>query len=345
MTKRPLALFLLALAATPAWADIAFPNPEDPTSRQLIERYRKDTAMLASPDLMKMPAQAPAWPCEMDEKDLYRSAGLVMAHPELKKEMDKMTRKAIRELGMSLPTMEQKYSNVKIVPLVAHCENGKLDGELQLLVSYTMDTETKMTTMFGEKSVNMLTTMHSENASRIYRTMKAGVPEADMLMVLDATTSMNTSADDPQMAAALAKSPKIAPIPTRMVSYTLASGHTASFTEQNDTKVSSGFLAPSIKTSRALTSMFVIPTGENRSRMVSYTNARLTTLSNMKDGKQHGESIMYMDNFYKALGQKLDRQPGMENAREVNIGGVDLIETRTCMQNGAVVKTATCPSE
>ncbi len=345
MTKRPLVLFLLSIAALPAWADIAFPNPEDATSRQLIERYRKDLAMLSSPDLMKMPAPAPAWPCEMDEKELYKIAGLTMAHPELKKEMDKLTRKAMREMGMALPAAEQKYSNIKIVPLVAHCENGKLDGELQLLVSYTRDSDTKMTTMFGEKAVNMASTTHSENTNRIYRTMKAGVPDADMLMVQDSTTSSTTTADDPTMAAALAKSGKVAPIPTRMVTYTLASGHSATFTEQNDTKVSSGFLAPNIKTSRALTSMFMIPTGEKRSRMVSYTNARLTTVSNMKDGKQHGESIMYMDNFYKALGQRLDRQPGMENAREVTINGLDLIETRTCMQNGVAVKTATCPSE
>jgi hypothetical protein len=35
----------------------------------------------------------------------------------------------------------------------------------------------------------------------------------------------------------------------------------------------------------------------------------------------------------------------MENAREVKIDGVDLIETRNCYQNGVIVKTDTCSNE
>lgn len=343
-TKNALALMLLASAALPAFADIAFPTPDDAVARQLVERYRNDLPMLKSADLLKVPAPVPAWPCEADQKELYKTAGLEMADPDFKKDVDKRVRKLTREMGMALPQSEEKYSNIKIIPLVAHCKNGKLDGELQLLVSYTMDTETKMTMMMGEKVVNMITNMHSDNTNRIYRTMQAGVANGDFMMVFDSMGSDSTTADDPAMASALAKN-KMAPIHTRNVSYNLASGHMAMFTDMNETKISSGFLAPSVKSIPALQSMFTIPSGEKRMRMVSYTNARLTTSSQMKDGKQHGEFIMYMDNFYKALGQKLDRQPGMENARAVTIDGLDLIETRTCYQNGTIVKTAECPSE
>ena len=337
-------LALLAFVTVPACADIVFPTPEDATARQLVERYRKDLPMLASPDLLKVPVPAPQWPCETDQKTLYQIAGVAMADPELKADMDKKTRKFMREAGIAAPTVEQNYSNIKIVPLVAHCEDGKLDGELQLLVSYSLDSVTKMTTMVGEKAVNMVTTMHSDNVNRIYRTMKAGVALPDHMMVFDATASNSMTADDAQMASALSKN-KQAPVHTRNVSYFLASGHTAMFNETPVVKVSSGFLAPSVKTSTALGSYFTIPSGENRTRSLGYTNARLLTSSQTKDGKQHGESIMYMDNVYKALGQKLDRQPGMENARAVTINGEDLIETRTCFQNGVIVKTAECPSE
>lgn len=344
MTKNALALLLLASAALPALADVAFPNPDDAVARQLIERYRKDLPMLKSADLLKAPAPAPEWPCEMDQKELYKAAGLAMADPDFKKDMDKQVRKLTREMGVALPASEQKYSNIKIIPLVAHCENGKLEGELQLLVSYTMDTETKMTTMMGEKAVNMITNMHSDNTNRIYRTMQAGVAGPDSMMVFDGMSSSSTTADDPAMASALAKN-KMAPIHTRNVSYTLGSGHTAMFSDMNETKISSGFLAPSVKSIPALQTTFSIPSGDKRVRSLSYTNAHLTMSTQMKDGKQHGEAIMYMDNFYKAMGQKLDRQPGMENARAVTIDGLDLIETRTCYQNGVVVKTAECPSE
>lgn len=332
--------------ALPAVAQIQFPEPVDLVSRQLLERYRTESPGFAAADFLTMPATLPAWPCEVSEKDQYKLAGLIMAHPELKKDIAKQTRKQLRQMGIDANAVgEQKYSDIKFAPIVATCKDGKIDGEVQLLVSYKMQMENKSSFMMGEKQVGIMSTIESQNVNRVHFTAKAGERTGDSLMIAKIRSASKTTYDDPKMTSMMGGKMDVKPIDMVMVTYGTANGQMAMFNEIDSVKVTSGFLAPSIKTEKALSSTFIIALDDNRSELRGYTNKRLTTISHMKGGKPHGENITYMDNVYKTLGQRIDQIPGMENAREVMIDGVAMIEMRTCMQEGVRIKTSTCSNE
>jgi hypothetical protein len=131
----------------------------------------------------------------------------------------------------------------------------------------------------------------------------------------------------------------------RMVTYTDQNQRMAMFMESKDKQVSGGLFGVSVKEVPSLMVTFMMPVDAKRTRMSSYKDGRLTGISWMKDNKPHGEQVSYMDNYLKKSGMRLDQMPNMENAREVKIDGVDLIETRNCYQNGVIVKTDTCSNE
>jgi hypothetical protein len=81
---------------------------------------------------------------------------------------------------------------------------------------------------------------------------------------------------------------------------------------------------------------------------VSYKNAALSSITQsprMVNGKMHGEHITRSENYLKASGMRLDQVPGMEQARMVTVEGVEMIETRMCFIDGAIVKTTNCPKD
>jgi hypothetical protein len=340
---RFLYLLIVAAMATPAVA-LELPDPANADAKAMVAQYVKDKALIDSPGLLVAPNPAPEWPCEFPEIERYKIAGLQMAHPELARDIEKATRKALREMspGTSMPTTT--YSNVRFIPLKAQCQDGKLDGELQLLVSYDQRMETKSKTQLGEKVVNGVTAIISHNLIRIHASVKAGIGQGGQSRFSEITTTVETHYDDAQMGATAQKFASKKPTVIRNTVYSNGAGNTGTFSQIDDVQVSGG-LFPSVKTVPAMSTMFMVKIDEHRMRMESYKNKQLITISSIKDGKPHGEALMYMPNVYKKLNLRLDQQPNMQNARELTIDGVDMIETHNCFANGVQVKTATCSDE
>lgn len=74
--------------------------------------------------------------------------------------------------------------------------------------------------------------------------------------------------------------------------------------------------------------------------MVMYKNDKMfmTSQTSMKNGKPHGEQVQTQENYLEASGMRLDQVPGMETARLVTVGDVEMIETRTCFIEGVLTK-------
>ena len=343
-------LFVLGLASLPAFA-LEYPDPPNPAAKALVAQYKQDKALLDSPDLFAVPNPAPQWPCAVPEIDQYKVANLDMAHPALKADIEKLGRKAIRAMGMATGSESKTtYSDIRIVPLKAQCVNGKLHGEIELLAFYTIRTESPISFLMGEKVVNGNSVNTMKTTNRLRHTLNAGERTNGtyrMFMLME--MQQNSTFDDPQMAETMRKTNESIggdkPMVTQTVSYAAEDGTRASFTESEEKKVSFGLFSPNIASVQALSSMFMHPIDEHRTRSENYKNKQLTSISTMKGFLQHGESITYMENYLKPLKLRLDQQPNMENAREVTIDGVDLIEQRKCFRNGAVIKTATCPND
>jgi hypothetical protein len=115
--------------------------------------------------------------------------------------------------------------------------------------------------------------------------------------------------------------------------------------EMEEKKVLGGLFGVSVTPVPTLLTTLTLPVDEHHTRTQMYKNDSPLSTGGMKDGKQHGEQVLYMENYLKKLHLRLDQQPGMENAREVTINGVDMIEKHSCMQNGAPVKMSPCPAD
>lgn len=350
MRKLALTLFALSLIPISPVFALDYPEPADPIAKSMVAQYIKDKPFIDSPTLMAMPNPVPAWPCAVPEIEQYKLAGLNMAHPELRGDIEKMTRKAFREAGMSTDMMPKTtYSNIQIIPLKAQCVNGKLDGELQILATYDKSDISHLTMPFGTGLVKGETVMNMHNVSRFHKTIKGGELSPVMTTFMQMTIQSETHYDNEQMEAQTRKSNEQLglnkPTTSRVTMYTGQGGTMASFTESEEKKVSGGLFGVNVKTVPSLLTSFTLPIDAHRSQSLSYKEKQLLAISGMKDGKAHGDQVIYMDNYLKKINQRLDQQQGMENAREVTINGVDLIEQRNCYQNGAPVKISPCPAD
>lgn len=342
-------ILVLSLLSSSAFA-LEYPEPANPAAKTLVAQYIQDKPLIDSPKLFEIPNPVPAWPCNVPEIEQYKIAGLNMAHPELKVEYDKLMRKTFRESGMSAAMVPKStFSNIQIIPLKAECANGKLAGELQLLVIYDKKDESTMKIPSGEKVINGTTVMNMHTLQRTHMTVQAGERGKAGKLFMQMTMRNETHFDDPAMEEITVKNnEKLGlnkPTIARTVTYSSQDGTSAYFSEMNEQQVSGGLFGVNVKTVQGLTTMITIPVDEQRQRMESYKNKQLLSTSGMKNNKQHGEQVMYMDNYLKKLNMRLDQQPNMENAREVTINGVDMIEMRTCMQNGVAAKISPCPNE
>ena len=346
---RRIAFFIGSLVSMSAIA-ADYPEPSDPVAKSMLAQYIQDRPMIDSPAMFALPAKAPAWPCDVPEIEQYKLAGLNQAHPALREEFEKMTRKAFRDAGMSAQMMPKTtFSNIQIIPLKAQCTNGKLDGELQLLSTYDKRDESHTSTPFGSGVVNGTTVLSMHAISRAHRILSGGEMGPASITFMEMTTQNETHYDNAQMEASMQKSNEQLglnkPMTIRTATYVGQGGVMATFMSIDEKKVSGGLFGVSVTTVPSLTSTFTLPIDARRKRSESYKNKQLITTSGTKDDKPHGEQITYMDNYLKKLNMRLDQQPGMENSREVTINGVELIEMRTCMQNGAAVKISPCPAE
>ncbi len=338
---------VLASLASPCFAG-DLPTVDNPAAKEMIDQFVKDRALLQSPDLFAMPNPVPAWPCDVPETERYKLAGLMMAHPELRRDIEKSTRKMMREMGIA-NSPGTTYSNIQIIPLKAQCEAGKLEGELQILASYDSRMEIATTTPMGAEIVKGTSTTNMHFLVRSRRTMHAGAEQGMLTAFMETTTRTDTHYDNAQMEAQMQKSSKELglnkPVMSRSINYTSKEGIYASFTESKDKQVSGGLFGVSVKEVPSLLAMFMTPVDEHRRRTETYKDGKLLGVSWMKDNKPHGEQIIYSDNYLKKNGMRIDQMTNMENAREVTIDGVDLIETRNCYQNGVPIKTDKCSNE
>lgn len=346
---RRLAILISGLLSMSAFA-ADYPEPADPVAKGLMAQYIQDRPTIDSPAMFAIPGKVPAWPCDVPEIEQFKLAGLSQAHPVLREEIEKLTRKAFRDAGMSAQMMPKStFSNIQIIPLKAQCVNGKLDGELQLLSTYDKRDESHTTTPFGSGVVNGTSVLNMHAITRAHRNFSGGELGAVSITFMEMTTQNETHYDNAQMEASMQKSNEQLglnkPMTTRTATYLGQGGVMATFISMDEKKVSGGLFGVSVTTVPSLMSTFTLPVDARRKRSETYKNKQLISTSGMKDDKPHGEQITYMDNYLKKLNMRLDQQPGMENSREVTINGVDLIEMRTCLQNGAPVKISPCPAE
>jgi hypothetical protein len=345
---RSFLLIALAAISVPVFA-IEYPIPEQPVAREYLERFKKDVAAFDVPGFLDVPQSAPAWPCNVPEVEQYMLAGLHMAHPELKVEGNKYARKLMREMGQSPQANNTEYKDIRIVPLRAQCEGGKLHGELEMLVYYTsvMTTSSKM--MLGDKPTTSKTIITNIVKARRYLKVIQGEMVPDIKHIAEMTLLMETQHDDPRMQEQHNKQQAQAglgkPTVTKSITYSGEGGLMGSFTLMNQPKVTGGLFGVKVEQIPSITSMFMIPTDARHVRMINYQGAKLTVISHMKDQKPHGEQLIYMDNYLKKNNMRLDQQPGMENAREITMNGESMIERRNCWQDGLMVKTPTCSNE
>lgn len=328
---RTLTLVLGCLLAPAAFA-VDFPQTSDPLEQSYIARYKQDRPRLQSAELLTFPASTPAWPCDVPQIEQYRLAGLQMAHPELSKDIEKQTRKTFREQGMSPDSIPvTTYSNIRIVPLKAQCTAGKLSGDLVLLVAYDRLMETRIAAANG----NQISRIRSQVIQRSEQRVDASKENLATTQFMRNTSTITSENDNPEMDAMSKKLgfKNPAPTTTLTVIYMGALGTLASFSEMN--------MGPA---GLQLLSSFIINPTEQKGRHTNYTDQRLTAITPTREGLPHGEQISYMDNFAKKSNLKLDKIPGMENAKEVTLNGVDLIEQRRCFQNGQLVMLSPCPA-
>lgn len=341
-------LVTLAAISVPAFA-FEYPNPEQPVAREYLERFKKDVAAFDTPGFLDAPQSAPAWPCNVPEVEQYIVAGLHMAHPELQVKDNKYVRKLMREMGQSTKANNMEYKDIRIVPLRAQCEGGKLHGELEMLVYYTTVMTTSSKVMLGDKPTTSKTIITNNIKARRYVKVIQGDVVPDIKHIAEMNLLIETQHDDPRMAEQHNKMQAQAglgkPTVTKSITYSGEGGLMGSFSLSNKPKVTGGLFGVKVEQIPSVTSMFMIPTDARHTRMINYQDAKLLAISHMKDQKPHGEQLTYMDNYLKKNNMRLDQQVGMENAREVTMNGESMIERRNCFQDGLLAKTATCSNE
>lgn len=333
---RTLPLTLACLLPTLAFA-LDYPQPPEASARAAIERYKQDRPQLESGSLFNVPNPLPSWPCAVPEIEQYRLAGLHMAHPELKADIDKAARKQLREQGMAANSMPvTTYSNVRIIPLKAQCTAGKLAGEVQLLVFSSDQTVSKTTDANGTST----TTIDSDNVKLTQQVLNTSAADTSSRSFSKIKVKISSRSDNAQMDAMMKKlgQQDIEQEPSLSTTYIGAYGSVASFSEM--VVKTPGMFGG--KSTTSLNSSFTTIVDEHHAQMNTYTDAQLTMSMSTKDGVPHGEQVTYMDNFLKKSNLRMDQVPGMEGAEEVSINGVDLIVKRSCFQNGAPIKMSPC---
>ncbi len=352
MKARAWALVLMTAGAAGGVSAVhAFelPKPADAQHQAAVQRFAADHERVArDADYFTIPAAPMAWPCEVPQSTLYMAAGLIMALPEEARKINALTRKTLRESGMDPDAVGkgEQYTGIRIVPLRASCKDGRLDGEVELLAEYESKTETSHSMTLGPKVVTNRTLSTTRGARRVVARFKDGESVGQDLSVSRVRVRTKTESDDPQMQAAMARNANDGPDePMLIFNYLAPDGdRTAMFMISMVPRA----VFVTMTWDKQLMSTFGEGVRSGAMRSVSYKNDKLFSTTRgprMRDGKMHGEQILQTENYLKASGMRLDQMPGMEQARMVMVDGVEMIETRNCFSEGAMIKTAVCPAD
>jgi hypothetical protein len=353
-SPRNLLLGFAAMASVGAQA-LEFPNPSQPEAQALVKRFQADYARIkADPNYFKPPAAPMAMPCEVPQRELYTPLGLHMAIPEEAEKMRLMSRKLLRDMGMSLDAAAKpmpQYSNIRITPIKAACKSGKIDGEAEFLVQFDTLSEHVNDMNIGAKTVKMTMKSMTQQSNRYFLIFKDGKAEEGERFHASQTSIRNeTLYDDAQMAATMAKTKTPdAPEPQVSLNYqNHAVGRMATFTVSMAPKFSAGLFGVNTSFQQQLDSHFLSGLrGDSMQRMEMYKNDKffMTSETPMKNGVYHGEQVQVQENYLKASGMRLDQMPGMEKARLITVNGVEMLETRNCFIAGVLTKALTCPKD
>lgn len=349
--KRALVLMSMVCTTT-VGAATEFPALADPVKQQMIERFKAQQARLDPDQLFAVPTTPIRAQCPVPESLPYRLAGLFELHADLKVEAEQarsVARKSARGAGLDPDAVPPPvYSNVKIAHLRIPCENGALTGDYAVLLSYDSVVTSQTAIPMGMKIVNGTIKTSSHWERRIETSVVQGaVPEKPRRLEFSLmSTRVESHYDDPQMEQTTrqleANRPSGLGEPTLTVTY-VDGPMMASFAPTLDASIGRGVLGwPKIKFDTVMTSTFITTVDERRKQVETYQGARLQSRMSLRDDKMHGESLSYIDNVFKPLKLRVDQQPGMENAREVTIDGRDLVEMRSCYQEGRLVKMSPC---
>ncbi len=301
---------------------------------------------------------AAEWPCQQSMPYVYQSAGLWEALPadQLPEELRaaradaaKVMRKMFRAMNMDPNAAgKETFSNIELIPIRAQCANDKLDGSVEYYAKYDSVRETPMEMLWPatNKMEKSRSVMNSSVEAHVIVTFKDGkiVPEG-MLTVRKTTSTSKSIWENPEIQKLMDKSAAITgkPITNTSIQANAKGGH-AMFMPTMTAKVSSGFLGPKTELDTKLMVMIML-TGDGIQENFSYTDGLLTGKGRTNPETRTTESITYMDNYLPALGKKLSEMPNMENFREVNLGGRNLLEMHSCMVNNAPVRMDPCPVE
>lgn len=356
MQSRFSSLLLLALISAPVCAEeLKVPTVESPEGQAAIQRFLADYAMVVKdPAYFDAPATPPDWACPVAQDQQYMAAGLWGAIPEKLAAMSKQTRKHFRELGMD-PDMAKgampKYEDIRIIPLKTACAGGKLEGDVELLVSFVSRTEFNTPVTFKERKVNNHIVNTSRQTNRVSAKFKAGELISQSRTISRMFFSTATDYDDAEYAAliksAMSTSNKIVDEQQKhpMLTFTYPDVKTfASFSVSRQAKVSAGLFGVNAEYPLKVLSNFKVVESDGREMHYTYSDTVINQKMPMRNGKAHGDQILYMDNYLKAANMRLDQVPGMERARIVTINGVELIEKRQCYIDGVMTQTTDCPT-
>lgn len=346
---------LTLLAAGPTFA-LQLPTPEDPRARAALEEVGMTIPKFES--LLKFARPAPSeWPCKAELGYLYQQAGLWSALPldqlpddlrAQRTDVNKMTRKMLRSMNFDPNSSgDEKFSNIELIPIKAQCVDGKLDGPVEYYAKFDSVREitTEMLSPLTNKLEKNRNVISTAAEVHIHTTFKAGKPKREGLeSVRRATVITRMHFENPDMQKSHDKTvASMKPISSTMVQVQGKGGYVM-FMPMDTAKVSSGFLGPKTTFENKMMTTIMLM-GEGIQDSFTYTDADLTSTMRTNPETKTTAMVSYMDNFLTALGKKLSEMPNMENYREVNIGGRNLLEMRSCTVNGAIVKMDPCPVE
>lgn len=320
-----------------------FEAPDLPEAQAVIERFRADYPIMSQPAYLNEP-KGIEWPVEISRDDQYRWFGLYMALPEEARKVMRGSRRMFREMGMDTTAVDNMtYSNIRIIPMAARVEDGKLTGDIEVWTSFETSTTSENTVNTGRANVTMTTTVKTETVARgMYRMIEDehGLRAVPVVIARKIRSTNTSRSSDPAMQRNLDRAANRAPSAwnTQLQYIADIKPLTSAAFMFLDLPEFGASGAPKIR--RQLMTILMIEDNERDARSLSYTGRHLASVLPLRDGKQHGDQFVYMPDFTRGTGMQLSQMPGMENARVIRRDGMSLIEQRTVWRDGRIVRMA-----
>lgn len=262
-----------AIAVLPAFA-IDLPQVEDPQIAEWVRRGGEEIdRYLADPTgSFALPAQRQPWPCELSPEALGKVLGIRMPGVSPSEEERRAMAVASRNMGMKEGAVKPvDYQDVQVWPVKAACVKGKLDGDVQAWVEYTMVND------------SVAAVMRNRHRKFVQAQVVQGEPK--VLLQKFVQLSQETRYADPAVDEMMRKRP------TRVetMSFIASTPGDANPRSLQMTRTQVFGAAPIT----SLTTFVTRPLGGNRSEMVHYYNTIKAGVTPMKNGKPHGLAVRY----------------------------------------------------